>query len=663
MFHRVIHRRPRYTVCKSLCKLVVSQGHPPQAKVLCLSKRLAVNTIPRFEQIQNQTQVISMNLSDNDLTTLPSSYFNNINTSFLKTLDLSRNALQELPTATRNLSQLESAHLQRNLITLSDNTQFQNIQGLRFLDLSYNKITELGPFVFKSLRSLRHLRLSHNDIRLIDSGSLTSLTYLDELLLDYNSITVLPDFLFKANIFMSLLNMKYNKITKIKRNSFNGLINLKQIDMNLNNINSIESESFATQRSLQRIKLSANRLSELPPQLFNATKCNYLALSHNRFYDTNNLFQALRGINNTLDKLTIGKNQLTSIPEDICKWFELRLFLIHDNPVKIQPNLSACSELWYLDLASTQIKTLSKCKFTNLGKLQLTWNHNPIYCDCNLQWLLKTDNVRGYTSLTPSKAPVECWNPRKLRGRQFMNLRVNDLECEDGQKPEKCSEGTSLGTIEKTVKVEMEASQITASQVTLSWIIHQVTPLTVYYFSLDLYPIDMVDKVGDVIRKQILAGITNHTFSGLTSHQAYNVCLSVTGENNRVVASTCIPFTTTQHTVESTLHTDVTTATAVNTDDKINASQENEKRVITALSIVIVLILLLSIALFFLWQRYRNKRAQAFHAMSFNNPSYPVENNEVPVDETLTLANRPIILSELLVADSDETETWVYVIS
>ncbi len=89
--------------------------------------------------------LIRLNLSRNELTSLPESFGN---LTSLQVLNLSRNNLTSLPESFGNLTSLQQLHLRDNKLT-SFPESFENLRSLRFLDLTDNNIP------YKDLSDLR----------------------------------------------------------------------------------------------------------------------------------------------------------------------------------------------------------------------------------------------------------------------------------------------------------------------------------------------------------------------------------------------------------------------------------------------------------------------------------------------------------------------------
>lgn len=93
-----------------------------------------------------------------------------------------------------------------------------------------------------------------------------------------------------------------------------------------------------------------------------------------------------------------------------------RLESLEDGALVGLPNLRR------LVLRENSFKTLSEAvtSWNELRALELT--DNPINCDCQLLWLLKSMNSKNLTT-------VQCSTPLQLRDRSLRSLTADDLGC------------------------------------------------------------------------------------------------------------------------------------------------------------------------------------------------------------------------------------------
>ncbi len=192
------------------------------------------------ESFGNLTNLQSLNLNVNHLTSLPASFGNLAN---LQSLGLVADQLTSLPASFGNLVHLQFFNFNANpLISLP--ISFSNLANLQYLDLSFNQLTSL-PNSFSNLDSLQFLYLSHNQLKSLPAmfGNLANLQSLD---LSYNRLMSLPA-------------------------SFGNLANLQSLYLTSNHLMSLPN-SFENLANLQTLYLDYNQLSGHLPHLFSSIK-------------------------------------------------------------------------------------------------------------------------------------------------------------------------------------------------------------------------------------------------------------------------------------------------------------------------------------------------------------------------------------------------------
>ncbi|CAG5096837.1 Similar to fliI: Protein flightless-1 (Drosophila melanogaster) [Cotesia congregata] len=179
----------------------------------------------------------SLNIRHNSLKTsgVPCELFN---LEELTTLDLGYNNLKEVPEGLEKARSLLNLNLSHNQIETIPNSLFINLTDLLFLDLSYNRLETLPPQT-RRLSNLQTLNLNHNPLghfqlrqlpslmnlttlQMCDTqrtlnnipSSLESLTNLQELDLSLNSLPRVPDALYLLSN-LKRLNLSDNEITEI----------------------------------------------------------------------------------------------------------------------------------------------------------------------------------------------------------------------------------------------------------------------------------------------------------------------------------------------------------------------------------------------------------------------------------------------------------------
>ncbi|XP_033364700.1 leucine-rich repeat-containing protein 40-like [Bombus vosnesenskii] len=244
----------------------------------------------------------------------------------LQTLDLSCNTLKKIDPQIENLTELTTLYLHNN--RLEDlPAEIGNLKKLNILNLSNNKL-EKFPHEFYKLNELRELNLKNNSIKELGPavGDFVMLTYLD---LSYNNLIELP------------IGMGY-------------LVRLTSLDLSHNMLKELPPD-LTNMRALQKLNASYNQLEMLPP-LGELRKVETVMLQSNKlttFPDIsgcillrvlhladNNITEidmsCLEGVGQ-LKTLTLGNNQIETIPEEIIKLVYLEIFDLSHNKLTLIP--------------------------------------------------------------------------------------------------------------------------------------------------------------------------------------------------------------------------------------------------------------------------------------------------------------------------------------
>ncbi|XP_069805182.1 platelet glycoprotein Ib alpha chain [Dendropsophus ebraccatus] len=110
----------------------------------------------------------------------------------IEELNLANNTLQKLPQVSQ-LSGLIILQLSHNQITTIPQDAFKGLKKLTRLELQHNSIAILDDEVFEDLHSLKHLDLSYNELRSLPDHLLSQTGDLEILYLSGNWLTEIPD--------------------------------------------------------------------------------------------------------------------------------------------------------------------------------------------------------------------------------------------------------------------------------------------------------------------------------------------------------------------------------------------------------------------------------------------------------------------------------------
>uniref|UniRef100_A0A182MAT2 TIR domain-containing protein n=1 Tax=Anopheles culicifacies TaxID=139723 RepID=A0A182MAT2_9DIPT len=387
-------------------------------------------------------QLLVLDLSNNELTSewINPATFRGLAKLIL--LDLSNNKISKLePTIFRDLTSLQVLRMQENFIeSVAENT-FLGLAALHTVILSNNRLSTVDHFTFSGLKSLTLLSLDYNRISRIDRQALRNHSTLQELHLNGNKLLQVPDALYDVPL-LRTLDLGENHISTIDNASFRHMAHLYGLRLTENNIEIIRRGTFEAMKSLHILNLSQNRLKTVEQSSFdNNTKLQAIRLDGNYLTDIAGLFTKLPN----LLWLNISDNHLevfdyALIPTGL-QWLDIHANKITElgNYFEIESQLALSTidassnqlteitgsaipnsvELLYLnDNLISKVQSYTFFKKPNLTRVDLFGNKittldpnalrisavpddrplpefyiggNPYQCDCNLNWLQKSN--------------------------------------------------------------------------------------------------------------------------------------------------------------------------------------------------------------------------------------------------------------------------------
>ncbi|XP_018409797.1 PREDICTED: toll-like receptor 5 [Nanorana parkeri] len=341
--------------------------------------------------------------------------FEGLNSSNVYHLDLSHSFVSQLnPGVFSAFSELLSLDLSFSKISSISKGSFAGLTGLVSLNMSSNILGDITVNSFESLWAspLQTLDLSVNNIGAIQFRAMDGLASLSTLNLRDNALQNIPQGKLPA---LTLVLFKQNRISDIY-----GLTafcpNCTFLDLSSNRLTDLKSLWHILElESLKTLLLSSNKLSccSAASKSISKSKLHYLDLSDNDLGQIWNSGQCSDIFTNLelLEILSLSKNQITSIPEELFSGLKGLSFLdlSRNNLRLIQGELfTGLKELKTLNLGSNNLVTLSSSSFQSLTSLQtLDLSQVTPVCTCGLSdfwnWMRTTNvtvNVRPSGELT-----------------------------------------------------------------------------------------------------------------------------------------------------------------------------------------------------------------------------------------------------------------------
>ena len=178
--------------------------------------------------------LISLNLSENQLKTLPEHLFEGLNN--LQKLNLGGNKFESWPVQPfEGLHNLQKIVLSHNGLTMLPESLFKDLTNLQEVVLSHNGLTTLPEGLFERLHNLLKLDLSTNQFKILPECIFGGLSRLREIHLFNNQLVSLPEHLFKGSNNVQALSLSNNQLIHLPKHLFEGLHNLKMLYLGCNN--------------------------------------------------------------------------------------------------------------------------------------------------------------------------------------------------------------------------------------------------------------------------------------------------------------------------------------------------------------------------------------------------------------------------------------------
>ncbi|XP_560220.4 protein toll isoform X2 [Anopheles gambiae] len=291
----------------------------------------------------------------------------------LTTLELTENELTTLPTELiTDLPSLGSLTLYHNKLERIE--QFADLPNLTSLDLTYNELDTLQEDVFYKLPNLTHLFLNSNKLTSLPSGLLKRNTKLIVFRADnqHGSGLVLGDELFAGLTMLEDVSVSNCKLTTLPEGLFTAASKLTKLDVSDNKLQSLPENLLRHSSILKELYLQHNELiNMLPDTLLQSTnKLRILNLGHNKL---TTLSKYLLDSKNSLEELHLEYNQLYMIDRDafISQAQSLKMLNLSHNQVALHVN---GTDVFYLDGKTYYISQTPFYILAQLTDLDLSYN-------------------------------------------------------------------------------------------------------------------------------------------------------------------------------------------------------------------------------------------------------------------------------------------------
>lgn len=166
----------------------------------------------------------------------------------------------------QNLTKLRSLNLADNNLTSLPMTIFDNLQNLIELDPSGNGLEASDLEPLNNLKKLEVLNLSRNQLDKVSPDLLDSFVELKSLSLAENNLTSLPDTIFRKVPKLEQLDLSGNRLERIQSDLFNDLETLDVLNLSNNQLDFKEYEGmqspFKNLTELTELNLGSNKISK-----------------------------------------------------------------------------------------------------------------------------------------------------------------------------------------------------------------------------------------------------------------------------------------------------------------------------------------------------------------------------------------------------------------
>ncbi|XP_077521398.1 uncharacterized protein LOC144132681 [Amblyomma americanum] len=404
-------------------------------------------------------RLLHLQLSSNQIESLSPNLFKR--TRFLKTVILGNNRISTVGDFFDNMLKLRRLALGRNKITDIKALVKSTMPNLSHLDLERNSIGVITQFS-SSNRKIEVILLNNNNITDVEPGAFRALQKLIHLDLSRNNLTFLNASIFPTDSRLEYINLSENRLCSAT-GTFKNTRQIKILNLSSNRITSI-TDVVAGLRSLKKLSLVENRLTNIPDNTFidNSGLLEIDIAENSIQWVGRNAFRGLV----TLTSLRLRSNQLLSLNASVGNLPNIKhidaslnciqalernefghnrvlgsILLTGNNISRVEGAFTGAERLRSLGLAGNRVETLRRSDFPRrmTAELNIALQHNPLFCDCRMAWLLSADS-EARIAWYPT-----CEHPSWLKGKVLSKISVKNLILW----PEGCSPGCHCECREK----------------------------------------------------------------------------------------------------------------------------------------------------------------------------------------------------------------------
>ncbi|KCV69154.1 hypothetical protein H696_04568 [Fonticula alba] len=285
-------------------------------------------------------------------------------------LDLSSNALVELPHIIGKMTALKDLFLGDNLLQDLPRSA-DRLTRLRRVELNNNRLKDL-PVGLRRLTQLRRLNLGDNFIQSL-THEINRLTSLEELYLYNNFMVHLPPTLARLEC-LTILSVVNNALADLPPDFGQYMPHLNQLYLASNQLKQLPS-SIGSCKSLIVLRAENNKIESIPPEFVNLHNMIHMSFANNLISIVPPIFEHMA----RLTTLELQDNDIVSLPQNMFLGMpRLERLCLNNNVLKKLPDQWAyMPSLTYLNLGFNNISEIHDSlpsRFPNLIYLKLSGN-------------------------------------------------------------------------------------------------------------------------------------------------------------------------------------------------------------------------------------------------------------------------------------------------